>query len=73
MLFVRGTVAHTPIRGELEVLEDRILVVDDAGVIAASEPGAAEARCLAQHGGKPEDVLRLKVCRFSALPAAGMQ
>lgn len=67
MLFVRGTIAHTPVRGELEVLKDRLLVVDDAGRILASEPGTAEAGCLAQHGGKPEDVLRLEVRPRAAL------
>jgi hypothetical protein len=62
MLFIRGTLVHTPERGEVQLLEDRFVVVTDEGVIAAIAPGANEAEQLGKHGGTHQDVLRLKVC-----------
>ncbi len=63
MLFIRGTFAHTPVRGEVELLSDHLLAVDTQadGRIVAVAPGAQEAACLARHGGRPDDVLRLRV------------
>ena len=63
MLFIRGTLAHTPVRGEVELLHDHLVVVDTHadGRIVAVVPGVQEAECLARHGGRPKDVLRLQV------------
>lgn len=63
MLFIRGNLAHTPQLGDVEVLQDRLLVVSDNGVIVAIAPGEQEEECLAQHGGNEADVLRLQVRR----------
>ncbi|KAL4422640.1 hypothetical protein ABPG75_008837 [Micractinium tetrahymenae] len=66
MLFIRGTIAHTPLRGEVELLPDQLLVVDPqaSGRIVAVVPGEQEAACLVQHGGQAEDVLRLQEGQF---------
>lgn len=52
---------HTPVRGEVELLPDQLVAVDEAGTITAVVPGSQEAACLAAHAGRPEDVLRLEV------------
>lgn len=66
MLFIRGTLAHTPVRGEVELLRDHLVVADTQanGRIVAVVPGAQEAECLVLHGGRPEDVLRLQEGQF---------
>lgn len=63
MLFIRGKIAHTPVRGEVELLADHLVVVDTqaCGRIVAVVPGAQEEACLAQHGASAEDVLHLQV------------
>jgi guanine deaminase len=63
MLIIRGTVVHTPVRGHVEVLPDRILVIDD-GKIASMIAGEEEANCLALYGRQAEDVLRLSADQF---------
>ncbi|EFN55526.1 hypothetical protein CHLNCDRAFT_8558, partial [Chlorella variabilis] len=63
-LFVRGTLVHTPVRGEVELLPDQLVAVDEAGTITAVVPGSQEAACLAAHAGRPEDVLRLEANQF---------
>lgn len=66
MLFIRGTVVHTPCRGDVEVLPDRLLAIDDAGSgrILALLPGEQEAECLALHDGREEEVVRLQPHEF---------
>lgn len=66
MLFIRGTVVHTPVRGHVEVLLDRLLVVDvdGGGKIASMVSGEEEANCLALYSGQAEDVLRLSADQF---------
>lgn len=53
MLAFRGTLAHTPgAMGELQLLEDHAIIVDDRGIIAAMGPGA-EVEDLACRFGVP--------------------
>src|SRR5690606_2039752 len=54
-LTIRGTLAHAPARGEVEIIEDALVAVDDEGVIAAvlgpGDPDYARTRDAARQGG----------------------
>ena len=41
---IRGTILHTPKRGQLEVLEDRVITTDSLGVILSVVPYTADCQ-----------------------------
>ncbi len=58
---VVGTFVHAPIYGELEIAEERCLLINGHGVIDAICPASEAEPLLAEHGVGSTNVLRLRV------------
>jgi guanine deaminase len=43
-MLVHGTLIHTPVLGELEIIENALVTVDDGGAISGVEPGVSDTR-----------------------------